>query len=127
MIIQKSFPQNHDILYYVDKDNPLGPVPTNPSQDPQFNEWEKDVQIWAAKYSTSTATTATGTPPTTYDNIHTAENKPTIKIISPANNSIISGDSLTTDIQASAPRGISSVNYYINVISLPKDPVVSLI
>jgi membrane peptidoglycan carboxypeptidase len=114
MIIQKSYPQNHCILYYVDKNNPLGPVPTDPSQDPQFNEWEKDVQIWAAKYSTSTATTATGTPPTAYDNVHTAANKPIVKIISPANNSIISGDSLTTDVQASATRGVASVNYYIN-------------
>jgi penicillin-binding protein, 1A family len=114
MIIQKSYSQNHCILYYVDKNNPLGPVPTDPSQDPQFNEWEKDVQNWAAKKSTSTAATATGTPPTTFDNVHTATNKPTIQIVSPANNSIISGDSLTTDIQASAPRGVASVNYYIN-------------
>ncbi|HEX7651756.1 MAG TPA: PBP1A family penicillin-binding protein [Candidatus Paceibacterota bacterium] len=30
----------HDILYWVDKDNPLGPPPSNPSSDPQFSHWE---------------------------------------------------------------------------------------
>jgi penicillin-binding protein 1C len=114
MIIQKTFSQNHCELFYIDKDNPTGPTPTDPTKDPQFNEWEKDVQLWAAKYSTSSTVTATGTPPTLSDNVHTLENKPTVKIISPINNSIISGDSLTTDVQADAPRGVSSVNYYIN-------------
>lgn len=36
----------HDILYYVDKNDPLGPVPQNPSNDPQFINWETSSQIW---------------------------------------------------------------------------------
>ena len=36
----------HSILYYVDKDNPRGPQPTNPSQDSQFKNWEYSVQRW---------------------------------------------------------------------------------
>lgn len=35
-----SFPEIHNILYYVDKNNPPGDVPSNPSQDPQFKNWE---------------------------------------------------------------------------------------
>ncbi len=38
----------HDILYWVDKDNPQGPVPKNPEKDPQFAAWEKGVQKWAS-------------------------------------------------------------------------------
>ncbi|HRH25479.1 MAG TPA: PBP1A family penicillin-binding protein [Parcubacteria group bacterium] len=34
---------NHSILYFVDKDNPLGPAPINPSLDPQFENWENAV------------------------------------------------------------------------------------
>jgi 1A family penicillin-binding protein len=114
-IIQKTYKQDHCILYYVNKDDPTGPVPTDPTQDPQFSEWEKDVQTWAAKRAASSSVAmATGTPPTAFDNIHTQENLPTVNIVSPANNAIITGDSLTTDVQASAPRGISSVKYYIN-------------
>jgi penicillin-binding protein 1C len=36
----------HSILYWVDKNDPLGPAPTNPDNDPQFEEWEKAVRAW---------------------------------------------------------------------------------
>lgn len=36
----------HSILYWVDKNNPRGPQPINPSIDPQFNNWEYGVQLW---------------------------------------------------------------------------------
>lgn len=38
----------HDILYYVDKKNPLGAPPSNPRSDPQFENWENPVLAWAA-------------------------------------------------------------------------------
>ena len=37
----------HSILYYVDKNNPGGPQPPNPSIDPQFRNWEAGVRSWA--------------------------------------------------------------------------------
>lgn len=36
----------HNILHYVDKRDPLGPYPTNPAADPQYNNWEYAVQKW---------------------------------------------------------------------------------
>ena len=36
----------HCILYYVDKNDPLGPPPTNPENDPQFLNWELPVRLW---------------------------------------------------------------------------------
>jgi penicillin-binding protein 1C len=39
--------QVHDILYYVDKNDPTGPDPTNPAMDPQYNNWEIGVENWA--------------------------------------------------------------------------------
>jgi hypothetical protein len=41
--------QVHTILYYVDKNNPDGPDPTNPNADPQFHNWETGVQTWASQ------------------------------------------------------------------------------
>ncbi|MEK7076474.1 MAG: transglycosylase domain-containing protein [Patescibacteria group bacterium] len=38
------FPEFHEILFYVDKRNPLGPIPTDPHTDSQFQNWE-----WAVK------------------------------------------------------------------------------
>lgn len=37
----------HSILYYIDKDNPRGPSPNNPNNDPQFRLWEPPVISWA--------------------------------------------------------------------------------
>ncbi|MFH0806631.1 MAG: transglycosylase domain-containing protein [Candidatus Brennerbacteria bacterium] len=43
-----SFPQIHSILYYVDRKNPLGPIPENPGNDSQFKNWEESVISWAS-------------------------------------------------------------------------------
>ncbi len=42
-----NYPQVHSILYYVDKRDPLGPIPENPTNDPQFENWETSVTDWA--------------------------------------------------------------------------------
>lgn len=39
--------QVHSILYYIDKDNPQGPIPEDPEKDPQFWNWEMPVLNWA--------------------------------------------------------------------------------
>jgi len=41
--------QLHTILYYVDKNNPDGPPPTNPDADSQFHNWETDLLAWASE------------------------------------------------------------------------------
>ncbi len=42
------YPQVHDILHYVDRRSPLGPVPAHPEADPQYANWEQGVLAWAA-------------------------------------------------------------------------------
>ncbi|MEK7192066.1 MAG: PBP1A family penicillin-binding protein [Patescibacteria group bacterium] len=42
----QNFPQIHDILFYVDKDDPLGPAPKNPERDSQYLNWDEPVQEW---------------------------------------------------------------------------------
>lgn len=37
----------HSILYYVNKNDPTGTAPSNPGNDPQFNNWEAAVLRWA--------------------------------------------------------------------------------
>jgi penicillin-binding protein 1A len=39
--------QIHDILYYVDRNNPTGSDPANPAVDPEYNKWEIGVESWA--------------------------------------------------------------------------------
>ncbi|MCB9810734.1 MAG: penicillin-binding protein [Candidatus Nomurabacteria bacterium] len=36
----------HNILHYVNKNDPQGPTPSNPRQDDQYDNWEYAVQLW---------------------------------------------------------------------------------
>ncbi len=40
----------HDLLYWTDKNDPQGPRPANPAQDPQFAYWEYGVSSWYASH-----------------------------------------------------------------------------
>ena len=57
----------HDILYFVQRDNPRGPNPSNPNADDQYYNWEYSVQAWKnstyGSLSTTTSTIATTTTP----------------------------------------------------------------
>ncbi|MFH0987891.1 MAG: penicillin-binding protein [Parcubacteria group bacterium] len=110
-IITKTVREAHDILYYVDRDNPLGPIPLNPSRDPQFINWEAGVQDWLRR--NGQPTTSDGLP-TDFDNVHTEANRPTVIINTPMNNQAISGYSLTASVNVSAPRGVKRVEYYLD-------------
>ncbi len=63
LVEEQTFYQPHNILYYVDKDDPTGPPPTNPATDPQYGNWEAAVQRWVQKNQWHT----TSTPPVLED------------------------------------------------------------
>jgi len=105
LIGTKIGPAYHNILYYVDKDDPLGPAPNDPSSNPQFNIWEKAVKLWAEKNASSTPVDS-GSP--------ASADKPLIKIISPLANQIISSDNLAVQIEVLGAKDISRIEYYLN-------------
>ncbi len=37
----------HEILNWVDRSDPTGPIPSNPASDSQYNLWEVPVRAWA--------------------------------------------------------------------------------
>ncbi|MBU6141799.1 PBP1A family penicillin-binding protein [Patescibacteria group bacterium] len=49
----ENYPQIHNILYYINKDNILGPQPLDPTNDPQFKNWEDPVLSWAKQNVTN--------------------------------------------------------------------------
>ena len=117
-IEEKTFFEPHSILYFVDKDNPLSEPPQNPENDPQFILWESRVLAWAEKQAASGTESgliiSSSTPPKEYDNLHTAENQPQMEILAPENNQLITNPLLIGRVRATAPRGVSRVEYYIN-------------
>ena len=93
LIEEKAYQEIHSILYYIN------------DQDSQFEEWEKSVLEWAPNQQK---------PPTEYDDVHTLENQPDIKIISPEENSYINQYTLTIQAQAEANLGIKQLDFFIN-------------
>jgi 1A family penicillin-binding protein len=106
-VIEQGYGVPHSILYFVNKDDPRGPVPDDPGSDPEFANWEKGVADWAATqhFDTSSA------PPTEFDDVHIPENIPTVSITSPAESGVISQRTFIPAVTASARRGVVRVDY----------------
>jgi len=113
--ITKTFKQYYPILHYVDKNNPLGSEPKNPSLDPQYNYWLEGIKKWLASNPESAMFEI---PPTNYDDVHIPSNQPQMEIIFPQNQTIISEQFLEAKIQAQAPRGINKIICEIDNIPL---------
>lgn len=73
----------HSILYWIDRNNILGPQPTNPSSNAQFDNWETPVQTWWAQNSYKYPKITLIDKPTAIDDIHTEFNKPVVMIVEP--------------------------------------------
>ncbi|MDO8435111.1 MAG: PBP1A family penicillin-binding protein [bacterium] len=108
----------HTILYYVNKDDPRGPAPTNPGQDPHFSSWERAVQVWIGKEKARAAqagiTIAFEDPPTEFDDIHTLESKPRIAIVAPEQNATVTSNRLEVRVDASGQRAIKEVRLAVD-------------
>ncbi len=109
-IQEQTFLDPHSILYYVDKNDPTGPPPTNPGNDPQFAGWEAGVKAWVDKSGWN----ATSTPPTAYDDVHTKDNIPMVNITSPQDQDRIESRTFTVTADVSASRSIQSVKAVMN-------------
>lgn len=89
----------HSILYWVNKDNPQGPAPTNASADSQYANWEYAVRKWFDQYQKDHPDFKEVTNPvvpTVTDDVHTPDRAPKVSIVSPAQGSTVNPDSLLT-------------------------------
>lgn len=110
LIEEKSYKEAHCILFYVEKDSPLGNAPANPNNDPQFANWEAPVLSWAKENSQG----GNEQPPTEYDDIHTPANQPQVTIIFPSANSIVRSRFFPISAQVSALLGIKQVDFFLD-------------
>ena len=46
---KRDFVSPHDILFYVDRNDPRGPIPDKPERDPQYKLWDKAAKDWYDK------------------------------------------------------------------------------
>ncbi len=116
-IEEKVYLEVHNILYYLNKDNPLGEYPKNPSDDPQFNSWETAVLTWAKENDNEVNID----PPTEICDLRTEKNMPKIKITSPENNILIKDNALSVNAEAEAYFGVKQVDFFFDDILMGTD------
>lgn len=116
LIVKKQFIQPHSILHYVDKDNPQGPEPKDPSKDSQYQIWEDAIKDWIKRKQEEDPDwqVSFGEPPTEQDDEYSLELVPSLEVIYPAPGTVLTSRNIDTDIRASAPRGVSKVIYKID-------------
>ncbi len=104
----------HDILHYVDRSNPRGPEPTNPTSDSQYQNWEDALLEWVQRQQAIGITVDFSEPPTEYDTTYNPELAPTVNFIYPTDGLILNDRKIQMEVESSAPRGVASVYYYLD-------------
>jgi 1A family penicillin-binding protein len=64
-IVSALYNNTHSILHYVNKDDPRGPYPSNPGNDPQYRYWEYGVSAWKNTQFGALQSALTNQPQTT--------------------------------------------------------------
>lgn len=106
---KKDFYEIHDILYYVKKDDPCGDYPQNPSDDPQYKNWEKGVKEWLKKEHKSSK--ENGPAPTEECTSEMfSDLKPEISLS--VSGSAVDGFSLSADVNS--PFDVDGVEFSVN-------------
>lgn len=115
----------HSILYWLDKDNPNGEVPTNPASDNQFNNWEYGVRKWVEEWKARNPGFVEGgafVKPTATDDVHVPENFPKVTITSPTSDSkFYKDDRITISATAISKMNIKRAEFFVNNTYLGSD------
>ncbi len=99
----------HDILYYVNKDDPRGSQPTTPGSDPMYSRWETAVAAWAKKNNYLAVA-----PPYEDCSLHAPAPGPSIEISNPLDNSTVSSTTLPVSVTVSSAIGVATVAYSLD-------------
>ncbi|MSU55494.1 MAG: hypothetical protein EXS46_03080 [Candidatus Taylorbacteria bacterium] len=110
---EKVVKQVHSILYWVNKNDPKGLSPTNPSDDPQFNLWEYPIRKWVAENGVIEETSSA--IPTKIDSTHGPDSAPKVVITNPNPSLPYEKNSRMVVVPNITSRfPVSKVDYFIN-------------
>ena len=120
----------HSILQWLNKDDPRGPVPLDPTKDSQYQYWEYGVRQWFQEWQKShpefKETTST-TIPTAVDDVHTPEKAPHVSIVSPeANTTVDPNNTMHIQLKSAGAYTPKKSELYINnkyILTNESDPL----
>ncbi|GIW68713.1 penicillin-binding protein [Candidatus Parcubacteria bacterium] len=117
---ERFIPSVHSVLHWVDKDDPLGPPPQNPANDPQYPYWEAGVARWKEQNNINDSLFAP--KPTDYDDVHTPENQPIVVVLEPKPNATHHAThALTVSVNATGKFPPRAMEVYVNDVFVGKD------
>ncbi len=112
---ERTYLPPHDILFYVKRSDPRGEMPTNPSDDPQYDNWETALKSWVARLNLAGHIMSLQEPPAALDDsTFSSEQIPQVEFVSPTDGIKLNSKQLDISVRATAPRGISKVYYYLD-------------
>jgi len=113
MTEEKVLQQIHNILYWVDKNDPQGSIPSDPTQDSQFELWEKPVRDWVNEQNLQEQIITD--LPTETDDVHRPENYPKITIDFPQLNALYNPRNImNVKISYESKYGLGQVDYFLD-------------
>lgn len=108
----------HSILQWVDKDDPRGPVPADPTKDSQYPYWEYAVQEWLKTWRMAHPEFQDSVDkviPSTYDDVHVPAKFPKVSFLSPTINTPVSPDSLLrVELRSNSTYPPQKTDVYMN-------------
>jgi len=113
-ITEKTFKEVHDILFYVDKDNPDGPEPADPAKDPQYERWEEPVKKWAQANGYIEIKPAEESCDLRTNN----QNKPEVTFVAPQNMETIKITQLNASVSVKSNRNIKYAEFFLDSKSI---------
>jgi hypothetical protein len=117
LIEERVLPNPHDILYWVNKADPMGLRPTNPYDDGQFLLWEIPAQRWIALNGLPSG--ALSSVPGGFDDLHKPELAPQITIINPvATTTYDRNEKLVVQTVITSSFTIAHVDFFVNGLFL---------
>ncbi len=110
--VEKAVQNIHSILHWVNKEDPNGPPPANPANDPQYAYWEYPISLWIKEHSMTTETNTV--IPTDHDTIHTGSG-PQLSIAGMSQNATVgAGTRIYLSVTTTGPYPVTRVDFYIN-------------
>lgn len=101
----------HTILHWVNRNDPRGPAPSDPSQDPQYQFWEFALQRWLRDNPLSPPPPI----PAEVDTIHTEANKPQFSVISPSASDVIkSGELIKVRLRYRSTFSLARIDIFVD-------------
>ncbi len=106
---KRDFVSPHDILFYVDRNDPRGPIPDKPDLDPQYKLWDKAAKDWYGKDKK----VILDSPPTEDCSKDDFSSKfgPSVSLSVPGE---VSDASFSISAKGDAPYGVDSLEIYVD-------------